>query len=473
MKLEPQLLPIFYRPTISRIALGFFLLVFLLDLSVAWPADLAPMGLSPKLGGRTLYVSPTGADDRSGLSLNQAFGTLQHAADATQPGDTVFIMEGTYSNARSDYSALLRITRSGTEQAPIRYCAYPGHKPRLLFDCYQGIRIAGASYIEIQGLEMDGSKAGITLELARQYEKENRADCDNDGIVIGPMGDFSKPTLPFPHHVRVVGNTVHHCAGAGISAYLSDYVIVESNVVHSCAWYSPWAKSGINLGWGYNSDENTLSYKNIIRGNLTHDNANYIPWRTKRKITDGNGIIVDSMRNQDRNKKKFEPYRGLTLVQSNLSVHNGGSGMHAFLSDHVHFDGNISYQNAQVVKDGCEMFGMDCTDVLILNNIIAPRPGGRANDNRSWHGLNQDLFYDYNTYLDPRKLAVRGIHDQIADPLFIRPTTNVESADFRLQAGSPHLQNGYSGLEEWKRVEWPRLREIQSKQNKDSNFSPK
>jgi len=49
----------------------------------------------------------------------------------------------------------------------------------------------------------------------------------------------------------------------------------------------------------------------------------------------------------------------------------------------------------------------------------------------------------------------------------------VESADFQLQAGSPHLHNGYSGLEEWKRVEWPRLREIQSKQNKDSNFSPK
>ena len=119
------------------------------------------------------------------------------------------------------------------------------------------------------------------------------------------------------------------------------------------------------------------------------------------------------------------------------------------------------------------MFGMDCTDVLILNNIIAPRPGGRANDNRSWHGPNQDLFYDYNTYVDPKKLAVRGIHDQIADPLFIRPATNVESADFRLQAGSPHLQSGYSGLEEWKRVELPRLREIQSKQNKDSNFSPK
>ena len=92
MKLEPQLWPIFYRPTISRIVLGFVLLVFLLDLSVAWPADPAPMGLSPKLGGRTLYVSPTGADDRSGLTLNQAFGTLQHAADVTQPGDTVLIM---------------------------------------------------------------------------------------------------------------------------------------------------------------------------------------------------------------------------------------------------------------------------------------------------------------------------------------------------------------------------------------------
>lgn len=63
-------------------------------------------------------------------------------------------------------------------------------KPRLLFDCYQAVRIAGASWIEVQGLKIDGSKAGITLELAREYEKENRPEFDNDGIVVGPPGDF-------------------------------------------------------------------------------------------------------------------------------------------------------------------------------------------------------------------------------------------------------------------------------------------
>jgi len=414
-------------------------------------------------GVRILYVSPSGADERDGLSPDQAFRTLQRAADTTQPGDTVSIMEGTYTNASRDCGALLLITRSGSEGAPIRYRAHPGHKPRLLFDCYQAVRIAGASWIEVQGLEIDGSKAGITLELAREYEKENRPECDNDGIVVGPPGDFSKPQPPFPHHVRIVGNTVHHCSGAGISAYLSDYITIEDNRVYACAWYSPWAKSGIGLGWGYNSDTNKNTYKNIIRGNTTFDNANYIPWRTKKKITDGNGIIVDSMRNQDRNPKKFPPYEGYTLVQGNVSFNNGGSGMHAFLSDHVHFEGNIAWHNARVVKDGCEIFGMDCKDVLVLNNVIVPRAGGRANSNRSWHGPNVGLFYDYNVYFNTTNVAVRGPHDQFVDPLFVTPSTNAAVADFRFQPGSPVPQNGFPGIEDWKRVELPRLQSAAEK----------
>jgi hypothetical protein len=143
-----------------------------------------------------------------------------------------------------------------------------------------------------------------------------------------------------------------------------------------------------------------------------------------------------------------------------VSFNNGGSGMHACLSDHVHFEGNIAYQNARVVKDGCEMFGMDCVDVLVLNNVISPRPRGRANSNRSWHGPNKDLFYDYNTYFNTTNIAVRGAHDRVADPLFVQPSTNAAVADFRFQPGSPHSRNGFPGLEEWKRVELPRLQGV-------------
>jgi hypothetical protein len=402
-------------------------------------------------------VRPGGSDAASGRSAEEAFGTLQRAADATEPGDTVLAMEGTYTNAAPGYTALLLITRSGTETAPIRYRAHPGQKARLFFDCYQGIRVAGASYIEVEGFEVDGSRGGITLELARRYEKENRADCDNDGIVIGPPGEFGKPRAPFPHHVRVAGNTVHHCSGAGISAYLADHVTIESNAVHGCAWYSPWAKSGISLGWGRDADGETNAYKNVIRGNVAHDNANLIPWRTKKKITDGNGIIVDSMRNQDR--KKFPPYRGSTLVEGNVCFNNGGSGMHALESDRVHFVGNVSFQNAREVKDGCEMFGMDCSDVLVLNNAIVTRPGLRANDTRSWHGPNTGLFYDYNTYSNTTRIAARGPHDAVADPGFVHASTNAAEADFRFRSGSAHVANGFPGLEAWKREELPRLRE--------------
>ena len=49
--------------------------------------------------GKTYYVSGTGNDSSDGLSQATAFRTLQHAGDLTQPGDTVYAMNGTYTNS--------------------------------------------------------------------------------------------------------------------------------------------------------------------------------------------------------------------------------------------------------------------------------------------------------------------------------------------------------------------------------------
>ncbi len=49
----------------------------------------------------TYYVSPTGSDSSSG-SASAPFKTIQKAANIVNPGDTVIVKDGTYTDTDSD-----------------------------------------------------------------------------------------------------------------------------------------------------------------------------------------------------------------------------------------------------------------------------------------------------------------------------------------------------------------------------------
>jgi hypothetical protein len=83
--------------------------------------------LEPVATGQTYYVSGIGDDNNTGLSTDQAFRTLQKAADLTQHGDTVQVMNGLYTSAEGTH--VLSVNTSGTPDNWIIYQAYPGHKP--------------------------------------------------------------------------------------------------------------------------------------------------------------------------------------------------------------------------------------------------------------------------------------------------------------------------------------------------------
>ncbi|MHC5722112.1 MAG: right-handed parallel beta-helix repeat-containing protein, partial [Nostoc sp.] len=91
-------------------------------------------------------------DRNSGLTTSSAFRTIQRAADLTDPGDTVLIMNGVYRNS-PNAGSVVNIQRSGNAKAWIKYKAYPGHFPKIRHDTWSGIGLSnGASYIEINGL---------------------------------------------------------------------------------------------------------------------------------------------------------------------------------------------------------------------------------------------------------------------------------------------------------------------------------
>lgn len=393
----------------------------------------APSSPVPVAAGRTFYVSPGGSDSADGLAPERAFATLQKAADATRAGDTVYAAGGDYTNAAPGYGAVLEITTSGEAGRPIRYLALPGQRPRIHFDSYSGIRVVGASWIEIAGFEVRGDKAGVTLAQAEALQGADRAELDNDGIVVGPPGGFSSPRAPFPTHVTIQGNHVHHCSGAGIGVWLSDYVTVQGNTVHSNAWYSPWAKSGISVGWGWNADAST-EYKLQVLGNVVFDNEAFLRWRATGDWSDGNGIIIDSLDNHDR--PGFAPYTGRTLVANNLVVENGGSGIHAFRSQHVDIVNNTAWRNARSPHlDYGSVFAGQSQDVRLRNNVVVAREGRPVN--ADW--ANSSVTYDANLYFGGRPPVATGPLDRVGDPLFVSPSSSADLAGFRLRPGSPAL----------------------------------
>ncbi|MBD2567389.1 right-handed parallel beta-helix repeat-containing protein [Anabaena lutea] len=379
---------------------------------------------------KTYYVSATGSDSNNGLSATSPFKTIQKAANLTNPGDTVLIMNGVYTNTGSA-GQVVKITRSGTASAWITYKAYPGHFPKLQHNVWNGILIQdGASYIEINGLEVIGNNAKTTLAYA-QSQKTNTSNPLTSGNCISIDGRKNGRS----HHIRILNNKVHDCGGAGISSIQSDYLTVEGNEVFNNAWYSPYGNSGISLYQNWRFDSNT-GYKMFVRKNKVYNNRQYIPWIATGTITDGNGIIIDDSRNT-QNGSTLGAYTGRTLIENNIIYKNGGSGIVTYLSQRVDIVHNTAYLNIQSPElEAGEILAHVASDIKILNNILYTLPNKYVNKN--WQNTN--VIYNYNIYANSTLIAIKGANDIVADPKFV----NLSIGDLRLQATSPAINKGFA-----------------------------
>jgi hypothetical protein len=111
-------------------------------------------GATPTQPGCTHHVALSGSDDNPGTT-EAPWLTIQHAADAAQPGDTVCIAGGDYW-AEGE----LRFSGSGATDSPITFTAAPGETPTV-----QALTLdPGASYLGLVGFAVQGFRVwGVTL----------------------------------------------------------------------------------------------------------------------------------------------------------------------------------------------------------------------------------------------------------------------------------------------------------------------
>jgi parallel beta-helix repeat protein len=276
----------------------------------------------------TYYVSSiVGSDNNAGASASAPLASLQAAANLVKPGDTVLVMNGTYSAPY--YGDALDITTSGTASAPITFAAAPGETPVIdSSGGWNAINIE-ASYITVKGFTIVGDAANYTLTSALAGYSAGSSELDGNGIAINPGSGAS-----LPNHITIENNTVYNEPGGGIYTEGADYVQILNNVVHNNANWSAFGNSGISVSTSANLDQASGAHI-VVSGNLAYNNASLVPTDGAGKITDGEGIILDTN----------PSYTSEILVQNNIVYNNGSSGIESFLTDGALITGNTVYGN--------------------------------------------------------------------------------------------------------------------------------
>jgi parallel beta-helix repeat protein len=387
------------------------------------------------------YVQAGANAANNGLSVGAPFNTIQKAADVVAPGDSVFVMAGTYSNGAND---VVNIIRTGTAAKWIVFTNYQNDRPKLTFSSYQGFNVfPGAAYTTIQGFEIVGNNANVTLPQATTQP----GSCDNPTGTVNPIFNGNGIGLNGrnganvrPHHIVLANNVVHDCGGAGIVAIESDYVTIDNNTVYNNSWYTVFGTSGISILNAWNYDNNISTPKFIIRNNRCYGNKLLVKWRQGticRGITDGNGIILDN-NNATFGANPLGAYTGKFLVENNLCYLNGGRGINVNYTDNATVLNNTFYQNAASPEIESEFAMRYSVSPRFYNNIFYVRPdkpfGAPVNS--------PDIQFNNNlTFGGTGTAYFSGNQNKVGvDPQFV----DAANADFQLAAASPAINAGSS-----------------------------
>ena len=227
------------------------------------------------------------------------------AANAATPGDVICLRAG-------DYSRII-LTNSGQDGAPITIRAYPGerHQARLVADSAYSMRIDDSSYVDVEGLWLDGANnqgfyvnesdyiiarfnrvTNVGQECMRfkfsdfgafaynEIETCGTNGPNGEGIYVG-SGDVQGDDT---HGVTVVGNDISDTHDEGIELKGSTYdCLVEDNLVHDLECRDGGGIVVTSSDYGV---DGTWDTGHVIRGNIV--------WgiTTSTQYKDGNGINI-------------------------------------------------------------------------------------------------------------------------------------------------------------------------------------
>ncbi len=390
------------------------------------------------------YVSPQGSDySHSGRSLNDAWRTIQRAANMLQAGDTVFITSGIYNEH-------VIPKNSGNANHYITYTVYPGdtaiidgttsgqylnYSDRGIFD------IKSKKYINVIGLTLRNSNkgGGIMCRYGSSHiniENNHIYDCGATGIGAG----YSRESHPLATNIVARGNLLERCSLNGRESLSFRSVVgfeISNNIVRDTPREGIDAKSGcsdgiisnnyvfnaravgIYIDAGYPDPLYTSSHNIHVYGNVCDSCVSPIAiaseercpgediWIYNNIITNapyGNGIVV-------ANFVKSGPLKDIYIINNTIyNSNHRGIYINNFNVRNIYIRNNICSQNqlAQIALKPPSGNNEPIDSVYIENNLI------------------------YGTNIN------HGIFPVFGNPGFV----NASAGDFHLLATSPAIDKG-------------------------------
>ena len=382
-------------------------------------------------------AAPGAADTNPGTE-EQPFKTVQHAADAARPGDTVYVMAGKYDER-------VKVKSGGTEGKPVAFVAMPRRSVTVYgFDLE-------ASYIRVEGFEITADKPATAVQLhAGHCEIMDNYIHDMMAAVSGTVGkpsaDGNTRDYSAVSHNRIAYNKVYH-SEYGFILGGEDW-LVENNEVSRLFMYAS--------GNGYDDcDYSRFFGKGCIQ------RYNYYHGSMQQEIKTAHVDCLQTFTNNGEIAQDllfeyntcFDYHQGC-MVES--APHIGSVRNWTFRGDiycpnsptmrggwgpDIVQTLNVTIENCTIstVNWACiGLRGAESTNGQIRNNILCDAQ--RAVDDRMDFTPANPVM-EYNLTFKTAPLA-GGTNINSKDPLFV----DSRQRNFRLKKGSPAIVAGKGGV---------------------------
>jgi len=393
-------------------------------------------------GTGTTYVvdrAAPGASDTNPGTEAEPFKTVQRAADAAKPGDTIYVMAGKYDER-------IKVKAGGTEGRHVAFMARPRRSVTV-----RGFDLQ-ASYIRVEGFEITADKPATAVQLHASHCEI----LDNfihhmmvavNGTVGRPSADGNTRDYSAVAHNRIAYNKVYHCEYGFILG--GEDWLVENNEVSRLVMYpggNRFADCDYSRFFGKGCIQRYNYYHGSTRQEIKTAHVDCLQTFTN------NGEIAMNLLFEYNTCFDFHqmcmvesaPHigsvRGWTLRHNIISANSpsmpGGWGPDIIQTIDVTIE-NCTISTVNWASIGLR--GAESTGGLIRNNILCQAQRAVVHGDRHFSAANP--VTEYNLTFETAPLA-RGTNINGKDPLFADP----RKREFRLREGSPAIGAGKDGV---------------------------